>query len=178
MHRLWLSVSHFHPQSKTHWIQMLLEFEHLETFTVCTLEVCEVVVENPNLLHWQISSGDLFPWGGALGLQWCLDGYCMSSGIYINVRTQGFSAEHCIVTRWSMIFSLPVSHFNVVTNWYLCQKTLSCHILGHLVAFNSTLRLATLPLRQMTHIIQSRLVQCYCQKSCATSDIDSIEGLT
>lgn len=130
-------------------------------------------------VHFMLgASGDLFPWGGALGLQWCLDGYCMSSGIYINVRTQGFSAEHCIVTRWSMIFSLPVSHFNVVTNWYLCQKTLSCHILGHLVAFNSTLRLATLPLRQMTHIIQSRLVQCYCQKSCATSDIDSIEGLT
>lgn len=36
------------------------------------------------------------PWGravatrGVLGLQWCSDGWCMSNGINVNARTQGF----------------------------------------------------------------------------------------
>ena len=36
-----------------------------------------------------------------------------SSGIYMNAKTHGCSAEHCIVTRWSMLFTSPVSGFNV-----------------------------------------------------------------
>lgn len=35
-------------------------------------------------------------------------GWCTSSGIHINTRPQVFP-EHCAVTRWSMLFTLPVS---------------------------------------------------------------------
>ena len=40
--------------------------------------------------------------------------WCMSHGVHMNARTQGFPAEHCIVTGWS---KLPISGFDVVADW-------------------------------------------------------------
>lgn len=61
------------------------------------------------LLEGQCHWGVPMPWGGVLGPQLCLDGWCESISVHMNARTQGFPAEHCIVPRWS-----PVSGFNVV----------------------------------------------------------------
>lgn len=44
------------------------------------------------------------PWGGVFGLQPSLGGWCLSSGINTNDRTQGFPEEHCLVARWPMLF--------------------------------------------------------------------------
>lgn len=52
------------------------------------------------------------PWGG---VQWCLGGWCVPSGIHMNATSQGFP-EHCIVTRWSVLFASPLSVFNVVSD--------------------------------------------------------------
>lgn len=54
---------------------------------------------------WEV----VLTWGSVLGLQWSLDGWCMSSGINMTARSQGFPEERCIVTRWWMLFSSPVS---------------------------------------------------------------------
>ena len=40
-------------------------------------------------------------WGGVLGPQQCLDGWCMSSGLHMNASTRGFPAEHRIGMAWS-----------------------------------------------------------------------------
>ena len=44
-------------------------------------------------------------WGSVLGQEWCLGGWCMSSTIRVNARTQGFLAEPCVTTAWSMLFT-------------------------------------------------------------------------
>lgn len=58
----------------------------------------------------------LLRWGVVLGPQQYLDGWCMSSGIHMTARTQGFVGERCIVTRWSMWFTSPVSGSSVVAD--------------------------------------------------------------
>lgn len=49
-------------------------------------------------------------WGRILTLQWCLDGWCASGGVHTDARTQQFSAEHCLVMKWSMhiVADLPI----------------------------------------------------------------------
>lgn len=49
-------------------------------------------------------------WGGAL------DGCYASKNIHMNARTHAFRAEHCIVERWSLIFSSPAIGFNVLVD--------------------------------------------------------------
>ncbi len=51
-----------------------------------------------------------------LGVVLRLGGCCLLWGILINVRTQGFPVEHSIVMRRSMLFTSPVSTFNVVVD--------------------------------------------------------------
>lgn len=50
--------------------------------------------------------------------EWCrhvgVCGWYWSKNIHRNVRTKGFLAEHCIVTRWSMLLTSPISGFNVL----------------------------------------------------------------
>lgn len=38
------------------------------------------------------------------------------SNIHMNAKTQGFLAEHCIETRQSVSFTLPVCSFNAVAD--------------------------------------------------------------
>ena len=52
------------------------------------------------------------PWGG---VQWCLGGWCVPSGIHMNATSQGFP-EHCIVTRWSVLFASLFSVLSVVSD--------------------------------------------------------------
>ena len=68
--------------------------QHIGPFIVCSLS----------------SSWAVFAvYQGALSCQQSLDGWFMSSGIYMNASTQGFPAGHHIVMRWSMLFTPPIS---------------------------------------------------------------------
>ena len=62
--------------------------------------------------HWVV----LLWWGGVLGPQQCLDGWCVSTGIHMSASTQGFPAEHRMVMRRSKLFTSPVSGFNIVAD--------------------------------------------------------------
>lgn len=42
---------------------------------------------------------------------------CVSDGIHINVRIQGFTAEYCTVAKGSKLFIKAISSFNAVTNY-------------------------------------------------------------
>lgn len=55
----------------------------------------------------------LLPWAIVLGLQQFLRWWCVSSGIHINARTQGYQAEHCLLRTWSILFTSLISGFNV-----------------------------------------------------------------
>lgn len=54
--------------------------------------------------------------GCALYFKPCSGGWCTSNGVQMKTRTRGFSAEHCTVTRWSMLFTFSVSGFNLVAD--------------------------------------------------------------
>lgn len=49
-----------------------------------------------------------------------LDGWCMSSGIHMNVRTQGFQAQDCTLMRWWMLFTSPISLFFALAHRCKC----------------------------------------------------------
>ena len=51
--------------------------------------------------------GVLLPWGVELGLQ-----QCVSNCIHMNICP----AEHCIVTKWSVLFTSPLRPFSAVTD--------------------------------------------------------------
>lgn len=52
--------------------------------------------------------GSIVKLGGGGPLHQCLGGWFMTPSIHVNSRTQGLPADHCILTRWSMIFTSPV----------------------------------------------------------------------
>ena len=56
------------------------------------------------------------PAGGPL---LCLNGWFVASGIHMNASTLGFLAEHCIVMRWSMLFTSPASGHNIMPDRYI-----------------------------------------------------------
>jgi len=65
---------------------------------VCSVAWCIILLGGH--CHW----GVLFPWrGGVPGLQECLSGWNMSGAIHMNARNNGFPAEQCIGTIWSML---------------------------------------------------------------------------
>lgn len=72
----------------------------------------------------QCYQGVLLPWRGVLGVQRC--GTCQSN-ILMNVRTQGFTAEHCLehhtAPAW-LLFSCSASHRPTQLST-LCKR--NCH---------------------------------------------------
>lgn len=56
------------------------------------------------------------PGGRLHGLLKCLGGWCMSSRIHTNTRTQNFPGEHYIVMRWSMLITSAVSGLNIMAD--------------------------------------------------------------
>ena len=68
-------------------------------------------------------------WGGVHSPQQCLDWWCVSSGIQVKSSTQVVPAEHRIMIRWSMLFTSPVSGFNVVADrciWLWSMNSYKC----------------------------------------------------
>lgn len=49
------------------------------------------------VIHWLDVRRPAATLGSVLGLQQCLGGWCVSSGIHVNAKTRGFLAEelHC-----------------------------------------------------------------------------------
>ena len=63
------------------------------------------------LLEWSYHKGGCLVFSNV----W-VGGTCQSN-ICINARTQSFPAKHCIVTRWSLLFTSFANGFNVVVYW-------------------------------------------------------------
>lgn len=63
---------------------------------------------------WEVFAMCWHPrWWGVL---WCVSGWCLSSGIHMKARTSSFSAEHCIIRRWSIVFISPDKGFTIVAD--------------------------------------------------------------